>query len=119
MERAHRRLFRKEQKKPAQAIRNLPKKRAPGKVCASKAFWEEEAQWSERTGGFSNRNKKAGASDTELAPTMACPGRFELPVFRIGIYCIIQLCYGQRWCALHFSIFILHAKSVAVKRKMC
>ena len=63
--------------------------------------------------------KKAGASDTELAPTMACPGRFELPVFRIGIYCIIQLCYGQRWCALHISIFILHVKSVAVKRKMC
>lgn len=44
-----------------------------------------------------NKNKKAGASDTELAPTMACPGRFELPVFRIGIYCIIQLCYGQRY----------------------
>ena len=37
----------------------MPKMRAPGKVCASKAFWEEEAQWSERTGGFSNRNKKS------------------------------------------------------------
>ena len=29
------------------------------KVFISKAFWEEEAQWSERTGGFSERNKKS------------------------------------------------------------
>ena len=53
--------------------------RAPGKVCASKAFWEEEAQWSERTGGFSNRNKKADASDTGLAkkegPKKICVGK--------------------------------------------
>ena len=31
------------------------KKRVPGKVCVSKAFWEKEAQWSERTGGFINK----------------------------------------------------------------
>ena len=31
----------------------------PGKVCASKAFWGEEEQRNERTGGFSNRNKKS------------------------------------------------------------
>ena len=84
-----------------------------------KHFGERRRSEASAPAAFQKRTKKAGASDTELAPTMACPGRFELPVFRIGIYCIIQLCYGQRWCALHISIFILHAKSVAVKRKMC
>lgn len=26
---------------------------------------------------------------------MACPTRFELVIFRVGVGCIIQLCYGQ------------------------
>ena len=79
MERAHRRLFRKEQKKPAQAIRNLPKKRAPGKVCASKAFWEEEEQWSERTGGFSERNKKSRRKRYGTCADDGLPGEIRTP----------------------------------------
>ena len=55
MERAHRRLF---IKKPAQAIRNLPRLGSRKDLC-NKAFWEEEEQWNERASDFFTQNKKS------------------------------------------------------------
>ena len=50
VERAHRRLFRKEQKKPAQAIRNLQKKISPQKKFVLQTFSAEK-----RSDGVSER----------------------------------------------------------------